>query len=108
MESSQEESFNTFDLGISWDEFGDLDRPDLDAILDATDFNAVQEGKVVSLWKRHPNRQTGKTYLILIIVPHSIFCIIYLYICQYIVNIWFYGIHTIPIYFLILQSNLLR
>ena len=83
MESSQEERFNTFDLGISWYEFGDLRESDLDAILGATDLTPVQKGKVVSLWKRHPNRQTGKIYLILIIVPHFKCCIIYLLFCKY-------------------------
>jgi hypothetical protein len=61
MESSSPEArFNALQLGITWDEFGDLDRPDLDAILDVTEgLDPAQRGKVVSMWKRHPNRQTG-------------------------------------------------
>jgi hypothetical protein len=55
-----EESFESYSLGITWIEFGDQDRPDLDRLLDSrTDLTPQQRSKLVSLWKRHPDRQKG-------------------------------------------------
>jgi len=53
-----EEQFASYDLGVSWTEFGDQDRSDLDRLLDSRpDLTAQHRSKLVSLWKKHPDRQ---------------------------------------------------
>ena len=59
-----EAQFTAHNLGLTWEEFGDLDRSDLDAVILEKGLNAVNRGKVVSLWKRHPNKLTGEFYSI--------------------------------------------
>lgn len=47
-------AFDAFDLGITWQAFGDLDRSGLDALMGYKSFNPVERAKLVSMWKRHP------------------------------------------------------
>ena len=55
----QEEQFASYNLGITWTVFGDLRESDLDDLLETMQICGVQRGNLVSLWKRHPNRQPG-------------------------------------------------
>jgi hypothetical protein len=52
-----EEQYNTYNLGVTWNEFGDQDRPDLDQLMNSfPSLTAQQRTKLVSAWKNHPNR----------------------------------------------------
>lgn len=59
------EQFDSYNLGVTWTEFGDQDRPDLDKLLDSRpELTPQQRSKLVSLWKRHPDRQQGKKSIV--------------------------------------------
>lgn len=53
---SPKERFNALDLEISWKVLGDLDRSDLDALIDEKKLGAVIRAELVSLWRDHPNK----------------------------------------------------
>jgi hypothetical protein len=61
---SMEEEFASYKLGVSWIQFGDQDRSDLDDLLATKNIHGEARTKLVSLWKRHPDRQQGKTSII--------------------------------------------
>jgi hypothetical protein len=58
--------FNSFNLGVTWEEFGDQDRSDLDDLLVTKNIHGEVRAKVVSLWKRHPSHAKGSLF------PHSL------------------------------------
>ncbi len=47
--------------GITWDQFGNADRVDIDDLLSTMNIRGPQRIAVVDLWKKHPNQKsTGK------------------------------------------------
>jgi hypothetical protein len=69
-----EEQFASYNLDISWTEFGDQRESDLDDFLATDNIHGERRTKLVSLWKRHPDRQQGKS---MIICYKSIACTLY-------------------------------
>jgi hypothetical protein len=59
-----EEQFASYNFGFSWTEFGDQRESDLDDILATENIHGERRTKLVSLWKRHPDRQQGKSIII--------------------------------------------
>jgi hypothetical protein len=60
-----EEEFNNLNInldGITWNQFGNADRVDIDDLLDTLNIHGRRRIVVVDLWKRHPNQksQQGK------------------------------------------------
>ena len=52
-----EEQFASYNLGVSWAEFGDQRESDLDDLLVTKNIHGEARTKLVSLWTRHPDRQ---------------------------------------------------
>ena len=56
-----EEPLKTFKLGITWSQFGNTERSNVDRLLDSrADFTPQQRIVIEDLWANHPNRQQGK------------------------------------------------
>eukprot|EP01038_Epipyxis_sp_PR26KG_P015961 gene15961-21660_t len=51
-----EESFNSFNLGVSWSVFGNANRSDLDNILTAKNIHGEARLNLVDLWEKISNR----------------------------------------------------
>ena len=77
-----EEQFNSFNLGVTWTEFGDQRESDLDKLLDSlSDLTTQNRTKLVSLWKRHPDKQQGKKLLFrAYLLMKQGFCYIFLFL----------------------------
>ena len=80
-----EEQFNSFNLGVTWTEFGDQRESDLDKLLDSlSDLTTQNRTKLVSVWKRHPDKQQGKKLLFrAYLLERHWFCYLFLFFILY-------------------------
>ena len=61
-----EQQFDAFHLGISWSQFGNAVRSNVDRLLDSrADLTPQQRIVIDDLWANHPNRQKGNINFVL-------------------------------------------
>ena len=54
----EEQQFKTFNLGVTWSQFGNAVRSNVDRLLDSrADLTPQQRIIIDDLWANHPNRQ---------------------------------------------------
>ena len=57
---AMEEQFNAFQFGITWSQFGNAVRPNVDKLLDSRAYLTPEQRIAIDdLWVNHPSRQKG-------------------------------------------------